>query len=86
MHPLHGRRVALVDDQLLRMLTSHRSIYEFAFAAMEAGTPLANLVLSDVGDRSLDYDEVHSMRTEWSFLRRSIIPLSPRAAWCPARA
>jgi len=68
IHASHGRRVAIVDGPTLRLLGTHRSIYAFALAAIETGCRLQQLILSDVSDLPLDYDEVYSLRTEWSFL------------------
>lgn len=67
-HPSQGRRVAMVDGSTLRLLETHRSIYAFALAAIETGCRLHDLILSDVSDVELDYDEVYSLRSEWSFL------------------
>jgi len=67
-HPFYGRRVAIVDGSTLRLLETHRSIYAFALAAIETGVRLHELILSDVSGVPLDYDEVYSLRSEWSFL------------------
>jgi len=67
-HASFGRRVAMVDESSLRLLETHRSIYAFALAAVETGCRLEELIQSDVSDLSLDYDEVYSLRSGWSFL------------------
>lgn len=67
-HASFGRRVALADDSSLRLLGTHRSIYAFALSAIETGCPLDELLLSDVSDLALDYDEVYSLHGGWSFL------------------
>lgn len=77
IHPSHGRRAAMVDDSTLRLLGTHRSIYAFALAAIETGCRLQDLILSDVSDLPLDYDEVYSLRSEWSFLPSFDHPLEP---------
>lgn len=64
----YGRRVALVEDSRLHLLGTHRSIYAFAFAAIETGRGLKELIESDLSDVSLDYDEVYSLRSGWKFL------------------
>jgi hypothetical protein len=68
VNPSYGRRVALVDGSTLHLLGTHRSIYAFALAAIETACPLKELILSDVSDFSLDYDELYSLRSGWSFL------------------
>jgi hypothetical protein len=67
-NPSHGRRVALVENSTLHLLGTHRSIYAFALAAIETGRRLEELILSDFSDESLDYDEVYSPGSDWSFL------------------
>jgi hypothetical protein len=76
-HPSQGRRVALVDDSTLRLLGSHRSIYAFAFAAIETGRRLSELIFSDVSDLSLNYDEVYALGSEWTFLPSFDHPTEP---------
>ncbi len=58
----------MADGSTLRLLETHRSIYAFALAAIETGCRLEDLILSDVSDVALDYDEVYSLRSEWRFL------------------
>lgn len=67
-HPSFGRRVALVDGSTLHLLGTHRSVYAFALAAIETGCRLEELLQSDLSDVTLDYDEVYSLGSEWSFL------------------
>jgi hypothetical protein len=68
IHPSSGRRVAMVDGSALHLLETHRSIYAFAFAAIETGCRLQDLILSDVSGVSLNYDEVYSLGSDWRFL------------------
>lgn len=67
-HPSLGRRVALVEDAKLHLLGTHRSIYAFALSAIETQRSLQELILSDISDVSLDYDQVYSLGSEWTFL------------------
>jgi hypothetical protein len=67
-NPSFGRRVALVDNSTLWLLGTHRSVDAFALAAIETGTPLADLIRTDISDISLDYDEVYALHSGWSFL------------------
>jgi hypothetical protein len=68
VNPSYGRRVALVEDSTLQLLGTHRSIYAFAMAAIDLGCRLQELILSDLSDVSLDYDEVFTLGTDWTFL------------------
>lgn len=76
-HPSHGRRVGWIEDRRLHLLTAHQSIYAFAMAAADSGTPLASLVEDDRTEQSLDYDEVYSLRSGWSFLPSFDHPSEP---------
>lgn len=76
-HPFSRRRVAMVDGSRLRLLGSHRSIYAFALSAIETGCKLQELILSDISDVALDYDEVYSQASEWTFLPSFDHPTEP---------
>jgi hypothetical protein len=67
-NPSFGRRVALVENSTLLLLGTHRSVYAFALAAIDTGRRLEELILSDVSDFSLDYDDVYGLRSGWVFL------------------
>src|SRR6266852_1838179 len=62
------RRVALVDEPRLRLLEKYNSVYELAGAAIAAETKLSRLATQMATDESLDYDLVHSGRSDWRLL------------------
>jgi hypothetical protein len=68
IHPEYGRRIALVRDRELHLLSTYRTAYHFASAALEIGAPLRELLSEDLSGIVLDYDEVHSLRSGWTFL------------------
>ncbi|MFM2123552.1 MAG: hypothetical protein RL328_3 [Acidobacteriota bacterium] len=68
IHPEYGRRVALVNEGELHLLSAHRTAYQFAMAAIEIGAPLRDLLSTDLSGIVLDYDEVHALRSNWRFL------------------
>jgi hypothetical protein len=68
VHDEFGRRVALVNENELHLLSTYRSIYTFAQAAIEIGVPLRELLSTDLSGIVLNYDEVHSLRSAWRFL------------------
>jgi hypothetical protein len=76
-HPSLGRRVALVENSTLHLLGTHRSVYAFAMAATETGRGLQELILSDVSDLSVDYDEIYALKSEWTFLPSFDHPVEP---------
>ncbi len=67
-HAEYGRRVALVSGRELHLLSDYRTAYHLAGAAMESGTPMRELISADLSGIVLDYDEVHALRSGWSFL------------------
>jgi hypothetical protein len=76
-HPTFGRRVALVEEPLLRLLGTHRSIHAFALAAIDTGLALKDIISSDVSDVSLPYDDVYAFGTDWRFLPSFDHPQEP---------
>lgn len=68
IHPQHGRRAALVNGNELHLLSTYRSIYAFAQAALETGVKLRELLSTDLSGIVLDYDQVHSLGSGWMFL------------------
>ena len=77
IHPEHGRRAGLVDDARLHLLSTYRSVYAFALAAMQIGIKLRDLLSTDLSGIVLDYDEVHALRSGWAFLPSIDHPRDP---------
>lgn len=77
IHPDYGRRVALVNgdggsgngsDDELHLLSTYRTAYDFAMAAIETGQKLRELLSTDLSGIVLDYREVYALRSGWRFL------------------
>ena len=62
------RRVALVDEPMLRLLEGVVSTYALASIAMDTGTGLSNLVEQHATGPVIDYDEVYACRGSWRLL------------------
>jgi len=62
------RRVALVDEPRLRLLSSAPSIYALANQAVGTGRKLSEEVEDQLSAESLDYDAVYQGRSEWRIL------------------
>ncbi|MGH9627622.1 MAG: AraD1 family protein [Bryobacteraceae bacterium] len=60
------RRVALVDEDRLRLLHRYRSAYELAQTAIREKKPLIAAVQDALSTESLDYDSIYEGRSEWS--------------------
>jgi hypothetical protein len=67
-HPQHGRRVARVDEPRLRLLATHRCVYDVAGAAIATGERLESLIDRDATGESLDYDAIYSGQSDWRLL------------------
>jgi len=68
IHPDYGRRVALVHGDELHLLSTYRTAYHFATAAIETGQKLRDLLSTDLSGIILDYREVYALRSAWRFL------------------
>ncbi len=62
------RRVALVEEPMLRFIRGCSSIYTLAQAAIESGRKLQALVASHLTDESLDYDSIYRGAAKWKLL------------------
>ena len=71
------RRVALVDESSLRLLSGGDSVVALAEAAIAAGEPLTAFVARHVTAESLDYDAIYNGRSEWKLLPAVDHPTEP---------
>src|SRR5437868_6041363 len=71
------RRVALVEEPHLKLLSGVNSVYELAATADAEGTSLSKLVRESVTDESLNYDEVYLGRSAWKLLSPIDHPQEP---------
>jgi hypothetical protein len=65
---LTERRVALVEEPLLRLLSGAASIYALAQEALRTGETLSALVKRSLTEELLDYDAVYAGRSSWRLL------------------
>src|SRR5687767_1711752 len=68
IHPKEGRRVALVEENRLRLLRAYFSIYDLATAALARRVPLAKFASKTASAKVLDYDAVYDGKSAWRFL------------------
>ena len=71
------RRVALVEEPRLRLLTDVASIYELATSAIAAGTKLAKRVEKHAAGETLDYELVYRGESDWQLLAPVDHPAEP---------
>jgi hypothetical protein len=67
-HPTEGRRVALVEEPRLRILSCGTTVYGLAQTAIAAGSGLAEVVADDRSSRTLEYDGVYAGQSPWRLL------------------
>jgi hypothetical protein len=63
-----ARRVAVVEEPKLRLLSDFDSIYALSQAAIVNGGKLTSLASDHLTDESLDYDQVYEGRAQWKLL------------------
>ncbi len=76
-HSQHGRGVARVEEPRLRLLATHRSVYDAARAAIASGQGLESLIDRDSTGESLDYDTIYAGQSEWRLLAPFDHPAEP---------
>jgi hypothetical protein len=67
----------LVNADELHLLSTYRSAYAFAMAAIETGQKLRDLLSTDLSGIVLDYREVHALASGWRFLPSFDHPADP---------
>ena len=67
-HPTYGRKVALVDEPSLVLLTPSNSSYSLALDAINARQSLKALIQTRRSDHTLDYNAVYKGESEWKLL------------------
>src|SRR5690348_4705920 len=67
-HPAEGRRVAVVEEPDLRLLSQYTTVYDLALAALNAGRGLEELATAQRSPQTLAYDAVYELRSPWRLL------------------
>src|SRR5436189_1790649 len=68
LHGPAGRRVGVVEEERIRLLTCAGSILALAGGALEAGVPLSQYAAGSFSDEQLDYDPIYSGASAWRIL------------------
>lgn len=68
IHPIRGRRVALVQEPRLVLLKQVTSIYGLALEAITGKTPLGLLIQSKLSNEAIDYDQIYEGNSDWQLL------------------
>ena len=64
------RRVALVQEPLLRFLQHTSSVYALALEAIQTKQSLVGLIQSRLSDETIDYQSVYDGQSDWQLLTR----------------
>src|SRR5207244_1389184 len=62
------RRVAIVEEPHLRLISTYLSIYELAHSAITASTSLSDCARKRATDELLNYDPIYSGHSEWQVI------------------
>jgi hypothetical protein len=62
------RRVGLVEDDAIRLLSNSPSIYALASAALASGKSLRESIEDQLSEERLDYDAIYEGRSDWGVL------------------
>ncbi len=76
-HPKSGRRVAIVENDTLRLLKKFRSVLELSLAAIDANSSLEKLISKSLSTETLDYDAAYRGKAGWKILPAFDHPTEP---------
>jgi hypothetical protein len=79
IHPLHHRRVALVQEPVLKLLKDSSSVFDLALEAILEKKKLREVIALRLHSEELDYTEVYEGRGEWKLLPSFDHPGNPLA-------
>ena len=71
------RRVAVVEEERLRLLADAPSVYDLAQAALAAGRRLDSLVAERASGEGVDYEPVYRGESAWRLLPPIDHPVEP---------
>jgi hypothetical protein len=67
-HAGEGRRVAVVEEPYLRILSRYDTVFDLAQAAIRAGRGLEAMAAEQRSPEALEYDAVYALRSPWQLL------------------
>jgi len=76
-HPVQGRRIGIVADNEVAVLSGFGTVYDAAFRAFERGSGLENFLRALPVEFSLDYDELYRGDSNWRILAPFDHPSEP---------
>ncbi|MEO5999902.1 MAG: AraD1 family protein [Chitinophagaceae bacterium] len=67
-HTSEGRKVALVEEPFLRLLSDTGSVYELALDALQLRKDMIKVINSRLSETRIDYDAVYDGENDWKLL------------------
>lgn len=68
VHPTEGRKVALVNEPSLVLLSHFTSVYELAMEAINDKTKMGDFIQKYLSGSTLNYDNVYEGKSDWKLL------------------
>lgn len=72
-----GRRVGMIEDERIRLLRTHASVFDLANFSLTAGVSLTRAVEQDLDIESLNYSEIYAGASGWRVLPAMDHPVEP---------
>lgn len=67
-HPSEGRKIALVEEPFLRLITDTGSVYELALDAIQLQKDIITVINSRLSETQLDYESIYHGKSDWQIL------------------
>lgn len=68
IHPTAGRKIALVQEPSLILLSNFTSIYELALGSIASKQDILALISTSLSDDHIDYTPVYEAKSDWQLL------------------
>lgn len=79
IHSEEGRKLALVEEPNLRIISGFTSVYALAAEAITYQGDITALIMQNLSDNSLEYDPIYYGKSEWKLLSSFDHPTAPMA-------
>ena len=76
-HSVHGRKLALVQEPSLVLLSNITSVYQLAETAIETREDIVAFIQKDLSDSKITYDDVYRGGSDWTLLPSFDCPSNP---------
>lgn len=77
IHSIEGRKIALVDEPNLRIISGFSNVYALASEAVGHNGDISALITQNLSDTSLEYDPIYNGLSDWKLLPSFDHPTEP---------